>query len=135
MARYQIITLVDITRSNPDRSELDKTKLGQQANFNSLLQAIGLRANVTWEQDPEMKDGRLPHPRTGKANHWIFEFDTERELLFYKDDNNPTGLLVDDLHGVPIIDQLNNSIDIHPSIFATKGENTNTWIYELREVG
>ena len=135
MARYQIITLVDITRSNPDRSELDKTKLGQQANFNSLLQAIGLRANVTWEQDPEMKDGRLPHPRTGKANHWIFEFDTERELLFYKDDNDPTGLLVDDLHGVPIIDQLNNSIDIHPSIFATKGENTNTWIYELREVG
>jgi hypothetical protein len=135
MARYQIITLVDITRSNPDRSELDKTKLGQQANFNSLLQAIGLRANVTWEQDPEMKDGRLPHPRTGKANHWIFEFDTERELLFYKDDNNPTGLLVDDLHGVPIIDQLNNSIDIHPSIFATKGENTNTWIYELCEVG
>jgi hypothetical protein len=135
MARYQIITLVDITRSNPDRSELDKTKLGQQANFNSLLQAIGLRANVTWEQDPEMKDGRLPHPRTGKANHWIFEFDTERELLFYKDDNNPTGLLVDDLHGVPIVDQLNNSIDIHPSIFATKGENTNTWIYELREVG
>jgi hypothetical protein len=135
MARYQIITLVDITRSNPDRSELDKTKLGQQANFNSLLQAIGLRANITWEQDPEMKDGRLPHPRTGKANHWIFEFDTERELLFYKDDNDPTGLLVDDLHGVPIIDQLNNSIDIHPSIFATKGENTNTWIYELREVG
>ena len=135
MARYQIITLVDITRSNPDRSELDKTKLGQQANFNSLLQAIGLRANVTWEQEPEMKDGRLPHPRTGKANHWIFEFDTERELLFYKDDNNPTGLLVDDLHGVPIVDQLNNSIDIHPSIFATKGENTNTWIYELREVG
>jgi hypothetical protein len=135
MARYQIITLVDITRSNSDRSELDKTKLGQQANFNSLLQAIGLRANITWEQDPEMKDGRLPHPRTGKANHWIFEFDTERELLFYKDDNDPTGLLVDDLHGVPIIDQLNNSIDIHPSIFATKGENTNTWIYELREVG
>jgi hypothetical protein len=135
MARYQIITLVDITRSNPDRSELDKIKLGQQANFNSLLQAIGLRANVTWEQDPEMKDGRLPHPRTGKANHWIFEFDTERELLFYKDDNDPTGLLMDDLHGVPIIDQLNNSIDIHPSIFATKGENTNTWIYELREVG
>jgi hypothetical protein len=135
MARYQIITLVDITRSNPDRSELDKTKLGQQANFNSLLQAIGLRANVTWEQDPEMKDGRLPHPRTGKANHWIFEFDTERELLFYKDDNNPTGLLVDDLHGVPIVDQLNNSIDIHPSIFATIGEQTNTWIYELRDFG
>jgi hypothetical protein len=135
MARYQIITLVDITRSSPSRSETDKIKLGQQANFNSLLQAIGLRANITWEQNPEMKDGRLPHPRTGKANHWTWEFDTERDLLFYKDDLNPVGLLVDDLHGVPIIDQLNNSVDIYPPIFSTRGENTNTWIYELSEIG
>jgi hypothetical protein len=45
------------------------------------------------------------------------------------------GLLVDDLHGVPIIDQLNNTADIYPAIFATRGENTNTWIYELSEVG
>ena len=135
MARYQIITLVDITRSNPSRSETDMQKLGQQANFNSLLQAIGLRANITWEQAPEMKDGRLPHPRSGKANHWLWEFDTERDLLFYKSDDDPVGLLLDDLHGVPIINQLNNSIDIHPSIFATRGDNTNTWIYEISEIG
>ncbi len=135
MARYQIITLVDITCNNVSRSETDQKKLSQQANFNSLLQAIGLRANVIWENTPEMKDGRLPHPRTGKANHWIWEFDTERDLLFYKSENDPTGLLLDDLHGVPIIDQLNNSVDIYPPIFATRGENTNTWIYELSEIG
>jgi hypothetical protein len=135
MARYQILTLVDITRTSVGRSETDPKKIGQQANFNSLLQAIGLRANITWEQDPEIKDGRLPHPRSGKANHWTWEFDTERDLLFYKDDADPTGLLLDDLHGVPIISQLNNSIDIHPSIFATRGEYTNTWIYELRDFG
>lgn len=135
MARYQIITLVDITCNNSSRSEIDQKKLSQQANFNSLLQAIGLRANVEWEQTPEMKDGRLPHPRTGKANHWIWEFNTERDLLFYKSENDPVGLLLDDLHGVPIIDQLNNDVDIYPAIFATRGENTNIWIYELSEVG
>jgi hypothetical protein len=134
MERYKIITLVDITRSEASRDETNKIKLGQQANFNTLLQTIGLRSNIEWLVDPKMEKGRIPH-QDGKANHWIFEFDTERELLFYKDDTDPTGLLMDDLHGVPIVDQLNNSIDIHPTIFATRGENTNTWIYELREVG
>lgn len=134
MARYQIITLVDITRSNPDRSETDKLKVGQQANFNSLIQAIGLRANVEWEIDPKMQDGRLPHPRSGKANHWAWEFTTERDYLFQKDDD-PVGLLLDDLDGVPIVDQLNNSMDINPAVFQTQGEKTNTWIYELRDIG
>ena len=52
MPRYKIITLVDITRTNPDRSERDQLKVSQQANFNSLIQAIGLRSNVDWERDP-----------------------------------------------------------------------------------
>lgn len=126
MARYQIVTLIDITRSNPPRSERDPLKLGQQANFNSLLQAIGLRANIEWTNDPIMETGRIPN-QSGKANHWIWEFETERELLFDKD-NNPVGLLEDDLQGVPIVTPLNNSADIHPAAFQTKGDNINTWI-------
>jgi hypothetical protein len=130
MARYKIITFVDITRSNPSRSETDKIKLGQQANFNSLLQAIGLRANIEWNADPILNDGRLPHPMTGKAKHWIWEFDTERDYLFQKD-TDPVGLLLDDLDGVPIVDQLNNNVDIAPAVFKTKGDKPNTWVYEL----
>ena len=52
MPWYSIISLVDITRTNPSRDEVDKKMLAQQANFNSLIQAIGLRSNVEWEQDP-----------------------------------------------------------------------------------
>ena len=69
MPRYQITTLVDITRTDPTRSETDKLKLAQQANFNSLLQAIGLRSNVAWVKDPVMKTGRLPDPLDGAAAH------------------------------------------------------------------
>jgi hypothetical protein len=71
MARYRIVTLIDITRSQPAREETDQTLLGQQANFNSLLQAIGLRSNVTWLRDPKKHTGRLPDPASGKATHWI----------------------------------------------------------------
>jgi hypothetical protein len=127
MARYKIITLIDITRSQPAREETDKIKLGQQANFNSLLQAIGLRSNVAWNRDPKKHTGTLPDRIGGKAIHWIWEFDCEREEVFLKD-GDLVGLLLDDLQGVPIVDLLENSADINPAAFQTQGNDINTWV-------
>ena len=129
MPRYQIVTLVDITRTNPSRSETDQYLLAQQANFNTLLQSIGLRSNVEWAVDPVESSGRLPYPLEGRANYWTWTFEVERDQVFAKD-GNPAGLLLDDLHGVPIIGQLNNSIDIDPAVFQTQGPNTNIWVSE-----
>jgi hypothetical protein len=127
MERYKIITLVDITRTNCPRNEPDPVKVGQQANFNSVLQAIGLRSNMTWDKDPEMHTGRLPDNLDGKANHWVWEFVVERDFVFLKE-TDPVGLLVDDLNGVPIITDLNNNADISPAAIQTKGNNINTWV-------
>lgn len=127
MARYQIITLIDITRTNPNRSEVDNKKISQQANFNSLLQAIGMRSNVSWAADPKMHTGALPDDIDGKAVHWIWTFDVEREDVFLEG-NDPVALLVNDLNGVPVIDGLDNSVDITPAAFQTKGKNQNTWL-------
>lgn len=129
MPRYKVVTLVDITRTNPTRAETDPIKLGQQANFNCLIQAIGLRANISWSTDPKMIDGALPYPADGRAAHWIWEFEVERDLLFQKD-NDPVGLLLDDIDGVPVITSLNNSVDIDPAAFSTK-HNPNTWITQI----
>jgi hypothetical protein len=129
MPRYQLITLVDITRTNPTRSETDQHKLKQQANFDTLLQSIGLRSNVNWDTDPKESSGALPHPFNGKANYWTWVFEIEREDTFLKN-NNPVGLLLEDLHGVPVIGQLNNSVDIDPAVFQTQGPNTNIWVSE-----
>ena len=129
MARYEIITLIDITRSNATRSETDKVKIGQQANFNSLIQAIGLRANVSWHTDPKMTNGTLPSPFKGKAAYWIWQFETERTDEFLKDDD-PVGFLLDDLHGVPVVPLLNNTADIDPACFLTKNK-LNTWVTKL----
>ena len=129
MERYKIITLVDITRSEASRDETNKIKLGQQANFNTLLQTIGLRSNIEWLVDPKMEKGRVPH-QDGKANHWIWEFETEREQVFKKLDD-PVGLLVDDIHGVPVVNRLNNTVELNPSTFVSKGNNTNIWIYRI----
>ena len=129
MARYEIITVVDITRTNPAREETDRIKLGQQANFNSLVQAIGMRSIVTWVQDPESHTGRLPIGQ-GKANHWIWQFDAEREDVFLAQ-GDPVALLVDDLDGVPIVDQLNNTVELTPAVFRSRGDNTNIWCSKI----
>jgi hypothetical protein len=130
MARYQIITLVDVTRSNPSRSDLDRVRQGQQANFNSLVQSTSLRANITWKKDPAMNNGRIPD-QDGKALHWIWEFETERDEVFQKG-SDPVGLLVDDLNGVPIVDGLNNTIVFDPPAFISSGELQNIWISEIK---
>jgi hypothetical protein len=127
MARYKILTLVDITRSNPSRDDSDQLKLGQQSNFNSLIQTIGLRGNLEWDKDPTSIYGSLPYPLDGKARYWMWEFRTEREMLFHKEDNS-VGLLQDDLHGVPIIGNLTNTTDFKIPVFQTLGTNQNIWI-------
>lgn len=130
MARYKIITLVDITRTNINRGETNKIKIGQQANFNSLVQAIGMRSNVHWTSDPIKNSGALPHPLEGKAVHWAWEFEAEREEVFLQNDD-PVALLKIDLNGVPVVDRLENSADLIPPVFQTLGTRVNTWAWEI----
>lgn len=129
MARYKIITVIDVTRTNPAREETDRTVLGQQANFNSLIQAIGMRSNITWIRDPQQHTGRLPIG-PGKATHWIWEFDAEREDVFL-DQDDPVALLANDLDGVPVVDRLNNTVELLPAVFRSRGDNTNIWIQKI----
>lgn len=127
MTRYKLITLIDITRTNPTRVEQDPTVLGQQANFNTFLQGIGMRANIEWEQDPIMDSGVLPLPFDGGANYWTWEFIVERDQVFELD-NDPVALLVQDLHNIPIVSNLLNDVDLYPAAIQTQGDSVNTYI-------
>ena len=125
MPRYEITTLVDITRTHAVKTEPDQLKILQQNNFNSLRQAIELRSNVSWIQDPSRQEGRLPEGFDGKAAFWTWVFDVEREDLFLAGDD-PVALLKDDLHGVPIVTGLTETVEIKPAAFSTNGESINT---------
>jgi hypothetical protein len=130
MERYQIITLVDITRSNPPRDSSDARLLGQQSNFNSLLQALNMRSNISYEHAPVADTGRLPAPFTGKGMYWTFEFETERDDVYRLGDDQ-AGLLKQDLDGVPIVDNLDNTVDFKLPVFKTSGKDVNTVVAEI----
>jgi hypothetical protein len=125
--RYQITTLVDITKTNPHRGSTDPLTLGQQSNYNTLIQTIGLRANIDSSIDPKMDTGRLPEPFTGKGAYWTFIFEVEREQTFLKGDD-PVGLLSDDLHGVPVVIGLRDTVNFKLPVFQTSGNLINTHI-------
>ena len=116
MFRYKICTYNDITRSNVDRASSDEIAVGQQSNFNAFLQGIGLRANITWDVDPTQID-----------DIWVWEFYVEQEDIF-KNNHSPVGLLLEDLHGIPIISNLTNTRAIYPSVIRTLGKDLNTWV-------
>ena len=120
MARFKITTTVDITKTDPDRECNDSLRVAQQSNFNSLLQGIGMRANINWNSSPA---------RIDKGNHrvWEWEFETEYQDVFLLD-TDPTGLLVQDLHGVPVINNLNNTDPLDTPMFITVGSQQNLWI-------
>jgi hypothetical protein len=127
MPRYRITTLIDITRTDAKKSDNDQYRLAQQDNFNSLRQSIELRSIVSWHRDPVKQHGRLPDPLDGKAAYWIWEFETERDDLFLRG-NDPVALLKEDLHGVPIIDGLDETVGFEIPAMQTQGQMINTWV-------
>jgi len=128
--RYQIITLVDITKTNPHRGSTDSLTLGQQSNYNTLIQTIGLRANIDHSVDPIMNNGRLPDPFTGNGAYWTFVFEVEREQTFLKD-RDPVGLLIDDFNNVPVVTGLQDTVNFKFSVFQTDGNLVNICIEQL----
>ena len=54
---YKLYTLVDITHTGQHRNEPGKETLRwKEQNFNTLLQTLGIRANITYFASPIMTE-------------------------------------------------------------------------------
>jgi len=126
--RFTIHTVVDITETNARRGQADKLSLDQQANYNTLIQTIGLRANVDpidlIESIKDVSKLAFGDAIKGKQRVWTFEFDNPYEGALTVD------MLKDDFDLVPVITNLNETANIHNSIFCTKNPNDSNIIFE-----
>jgi hypothetical protein len=130
---YKLYTLVDITHTKQHRVEPGKeAERWKEQNFQTVLQTLGIRANVTYTTSPIMSEvkGSLVGFDTDKILRvWRFDFYTERDYLFEKD-NNPIGLLIDDFHLVPYISGLDESMQQNYAVFNTKEDGKNITFYK-----
>lgn len=112
----EIKTLVDITCSSQTKFQQGKElEFNQHKNWITLLQCIGLRCIITYDSDPivekvDLKNLEFGNKFKGKHNVWTFRFKADRSEA-WAGPNSRVDLLISDLHLVPIIGNLNESIN------------------------
>ena len=139
MHEYRIHTLVDITDNGNLKQAFpfktlsgdvihDKHSLSiarnQNSNFNTMLQLLQMRGNITWENPPlRMELQTLGNHGfgsfyEGKHTTWHFQFFTEQSGV-YGDTIDPTAFLQDDFHQVPILSFCKETVTFPFSTFDT----------------
>lgn len=126
--QYKLYTLVDITHTGQYRNEPGKESLRwKEQNFNSIIQTLGLRANLSFMSNPlmtEVKGSLIGFDTNDIIRVWRFDFETEREDV-YENDNDPVGFLKEDFELVPYIEGLDELLQQNFAVFVTEGKNKN----------
>ncbi|CAB4125225.1 hypothetical protein UFOVP181_90 [uncultured Caudovirales phage] len=117
---YKLYTLVDITHTGQFRNEAGKeADRWREQNFNTVLQTLGIRANVSYTSNPTPVEvsGRVVGFDTDTIIRvWRFDFSTERDFLYEKD-GDPVGYLKEDFHLVPYINGLSELMEQNYAVF------------------
>ncbi len=134
MQTVEIKTLIDITKNKNLRlGQGSSLELDQYRNFITLLQCTELRSIVSYNSNPslevvDLKGLGFGTKFKGKHNVWTFTICTDRDDV-YLDGDNPLGKLIEDIHSVPVIKSLTETINIDRAVFDCKDlANKNTLI-------
>jgi len=126
--QYKLYTTVDITNTGQYRTEPGNEHLKwKEQNFQTVLQTLGIRANVSYYQKPvvtEIKGSLIGFETEEIIRVWRFDFSTEREHLFELN-NDPVGYLLEDFNGVPFISGLDEVMKQNYDVFVTDGPARN----------
>lgn len=136
MEYIKIKTLIDITKTDVRRpNQGNQLELDQHKNFTTLLQCLEIKSVVNFDEPPsvekiDIKSLGFGTNYKGKHRVWTFKFAPDR-LMVYQDDNNEVGLLIDDLHQIPVIKNLTETINIDTAIFDLVSNNFKNTVIEI----
>ena len=97
-------------------------QMDQQKNFTTLQQCLELRSIIEFTQLPccnqiDIDGMEFGSVYAGQHNVWTVAFDTDRDDVYTDASGDKIGLLIDDIHGVPIITNLDETINIIKAVF------------------
>ena len=118
-------TLIDITETGIRRVKDSNTiEYHQQQNLNVLMQTIGMRAQLFDSKVIIRKNVSLTDSGMGKffgvetASLWQFTFNVETEAI-WSDGVDELAYLKQDVNGVAITSDLNNTVEFPVNMFDT----------------
>jgi len=123
MQTIEIKTLIDITETRVIRpNQGTPQQLDQQRNFTTLRQCLELRSIIEYDYPPshetvDIKDMGFGKNFKGKHTVWTFRFRPDRAYAYGNDTDTAAGQLVEDLHEVPVIKNLTETVNIDKAIF------------------
>ena len=125
--KFRVLTLADITKTDARRGE-DSKAWRQQQNYNTFIGALGLRVNPIVDQPPSARKRAIGNlgfgsKYKGSQRVWEFLFDTEYEGGLTLD------MLEQDLDLIPFITDLDETVDIKPSVFRTNCKETKNIVF------
>jgi hypothetical protein len=129
-------SLVDITQTG-DTSNISSKTRNQHRNFETLMQVLGLRAQVITMTQPEILDLTITNSRfgsnfAGKHTIWTFKFGVEHSSV-YANASSTYGSLLNDFTNVPIITGLDETAAFTIPTFCSSGPDTNIY-FELSKI-
>ena len=80
-----------------------------------------------------MEDYNFGEDFGGQQNVWMVSFVVE-QMAVYGNKSGPLGGLIDDLHQVPVITSLMDSVTINPAVFDTKNAKTKNLYFYLQDL-
>jgi|TARA_A200000159_G_C7286229_1_gene323694 hypothetical protein len=112
-----VLTLIDITQTNARRGFGDKLEQNQQQNFNTFQQVSSLRLNpynfTSSFEAISIDNLGFGDKYKGKQKVWKFTFN--HDVAYGLDEQ----MLQEDFELIPIISDLNETIDINKSVIRT----------------
>lgn len=139
MNTIEVKTLVDITNTRVNRSSQGtQLALDQQRNFITLTQCLEIKSIIAYTDRPQIEECDVKNigfgsKYRGKQRVWTFRFTTDRDSVYQDNDGNPIGGLIEDLHEVPVIKNLTETVNIDKSIFDCKDLNYRNTVVTLIE--
>jgi hypothetical protein len=125
--RFRIKTLFDITETRCRKGD-DPFAVRQQQNYLTILNTIGLRVNPTYINAPTVTDEDAKvfgSKYKGKQKVWTYTFDVDYESALDID------TLVSDFDLIPIITNLDETVDIDPAAIRTQDKQLTNIIFDI----
>ncbi len=123
MEVIEIKTLIDITKTRASRStQGSQLEQNQYRNFMTLCQCLEIRSIISYDNEPnvqtvDLKGLEFGSEFKGKHKVWTFRFSPDRSGVYTSEDGNRIGCLIEDLNQIPIIKNLEETVNIEKAIF------------------
>jgi hypothetical protein len=135
MQIIEIKTLIDITCTGVMRlNQGTQLMIDQNRNFTTLKQCAELRSVIIYDNLPilsvvDVTGLGFGTNFKGTHNVWTFRFTPDRLDVYKTENGDEIGELWNDIHGVPVIKNLTETINIDKAVFNCKDSaNKNTFI-------